>query len=75
MSNTPGVVQDIDEDTRTAISRVTNIIRVLAGHSVPMTDTIIASAYDWALESQMEVKDILGEESGEALVFAVRMQT
>jgi len=63
---------DIDYDTRLAISRVSNIIKASATHSVPLTDTVLAEAYDWTMEHQQgDVKDILGEDYAEALVTAM----
>jgi len=61
---------EIDASTRSAISRVSNIIRVLASHSVPLTDTILLEAYDWTME-QEGVNDLLQEDFGAALVAAV----
>lgn len=65
--------QDIDDETRTAIARVGNIIRVLAAHFVPMTDTVLADAYEWAVEQGAEcsIRDLLGDDNAEALVMAV----
>jgi exosome complex component RRP4 len=62
---------DIDPSIRTAISRVTNIIRVLANYSVPLSDTILVAAYDWVIEQGVSVKDLLTADVGEALVASV----
>ncbi|THH15741.1 hypothetical protein EW146_g4772 [Bondarzewia mesenterica] len=62
---------DIDDATRIAISRVTNIIRILASHSVPLTDTVIIEAYEWAVEQEMGVKDLMQDDVGDILVSAV----
>ncbi|KAJ3571036.1 hypothetical protein NP233_g4018 [Leucocoprinus birnbaumii] len=62
------VNDDIDETTRTAISRVTNIVRILASHFVPLTDTVLTEAYDWTVDQQGGVKDLLTEDFGDALV-------
>jgi exosome complex component RRP4 len=59
-------MQEIDSDTRIAIARVCNIIRVLAAQSVPLSDTLLAEAYEWAVEQYGSVKDLLYE--GELLV-------
>ncbi len=64
--------QEIDEETRAAISRVANIISVLAFHSVPMTDLILLEAYEWVVDHEHDAKGILQEEVGEALVAAMR---
>jgi exosome complex component RRP4 len=63
--------QDIDDATRTAIARVSNIIRVLASRSVPITDTIVLVAYEWAVEQDSDVKDLLLEDVADALIAAV----
>jgi len=63
---------DIDDATRAAISRVSNLIRVLAAHFVPMNDTVLVEAYEWAVEQEYSVKDLLlREDVAEALVLAV----
>jgi exosome complex component RRP4 len=48
----------IDSDTRSAISRVTNIIRVMSSHFVPLTDTLLLEAYEWSVEHDGDVKDL-----------------
>jgi len=63
--------QDIDDATRTAIARVSNIIRVLASRSVPITDTIVLEAYEWVVEQDVDVKDLFLEDVADALVAAV----
>ncbi|KAG6808012.1 hypothetical protein H0H92_005693 [Tricholoma furcatifolium] len=60
--------QPIDDSTRTAISRVTNIIGVLASHFVPLTDTLLLEAYEWTIDQEGGVKDLLQEDVGDALV-------
>ena len=60
--------QVIDDATRAAISRVSNIIKVLAAHFVPLTDVVLLEAYEWAVEQENSVKDLLSEEVGENLV-------
>ncbi|KAG9014350.1 exosome non-catalytic core subunit rrp4 [Tulasnella sp. JGI-2019a] len=65
---------EIDANTRLAISRVSNIIRILAAHSVSLTDSVLAAAYDWTLEQQGDVKDMLGEDYSESLVAAMAAQ-
>lgn len=63
--------EDIDDATRTAIARVSNIIRVLASRSVPITDAIVLEAYEWAVEQDSDVKDLLLGDMAEALIAAV----
>ncbi|KAH9901022.1 exosome complex exonuclease rrp4 [Cubamyces lactineus] len=58
----------IDDATRIAISRVSNIIKVLAAHFVPLTDTILLEAYEWVVEQEGNVKDLLSDEFGETMV-------
>jgi exosome complex component RRP4 len=65
------LVQDIDDATWTAITRVSNIIRVFAAYFVPLTDSLLVEAYEWSLEHVGEGKDVLQEDIGEALVSAV----
>jgi len=61
----------IDDSTRTAISRVTNLITILAAHSIPLTDTVLLEAYEWSLEQEGDVKDLLQEDLGDALVATI----
>ena len=70
-SYTTTIVQDIDGATRAAIARVSNIIRVLAAYFVPMTDVILVEAYEWVVEQNCSVKDLLREDVAEALIAAV----
>lgn len=63
--------QDIDDATRAAVSRVTNIIRILAAHFVPLTDTVLLDAYEWVIEQDCDIKDLLQPDAGEALVAAI----
>lgn len=53
---------------------MSNIIRVLSRHNIPLTDTLLNEAYDWAVEQEADVKDLLTEEIGEAMVLAVTSQ-
>jgi len=66
--------EDIDDATRTAIARVSNIIRVLASRSLPITDTIILEAYEWAVEQDSDVKDLLLEDVADAMIAAVTIR-
>lgn len=66
-----GHFQNIDESTRIAISRVTNIIRVLASHFIPLTDTLLLEAYEWSLDQEGGAKDLLQEDIGDALVATI----
>ncbi|GJE92172.1 exosome complex exonuclease rrp4 [Phanerochaete sordida] len=66
---------DIDDATRTAIARVANIIRVLAAHFHPLTDAVLLEAYEWAVEQECSVKDLLQEDVGAALVAALSAQS
>ncbi|CCM02569.1 uncharacterized protein FIBRA_04672 [Fibroporia radiculosa] len=62
---------DIDDATRIAISRVSNIIRVFGAHFIPLTDTSLLEAYEWAVEQEYDIRDSLQEDAGEALVATV----
>lgn len=64
-------MQEIDVSTRSAISRVSIIIRILASHAVPLTDTILLEAYDWTMEQEGGVNELHQEDFGAALVAAV----
>jgi exosome complex component RRP4 len=44
---------------------------VLAAHFVPLTDTILLEAYEWAVEQEYDVKDLLHDDIGTALVATV----
>ncbi len=51
---------------------MSNLIRVLAAHSVPLNDTVLVEAYEWVVEQEYTVKDLLlREDVAEALVCAV----
>ena len=54
--------------TRSAISRVTNIIQVLSSHFIPLTDTLLLEAYEWTVERAGEVVNLLQEDFGDAMV-------
>ena len=71
LSQRSGSLQDIDDATRTAIARVSNIIRVLASRSVPITDAIVLEAYEWAVERDSGAKDLLLGDVADALIAAV----
>ncbi|KIY64413.1 hypothetical protein CYLTODRAFT_380968 [Cylindrobasidium torrendii FP15055 ss-10] len=61
----------IDDATRTAISRVANIIRILATRFIPLSDSILLQAYEWTIEQDHQVPDLLQEDFGDALVASV----
>ncbi|KAJ7167366.1 hypothetical protein C8R43DRAFT_917614 [Mycena crocata] len=61
----------IDYSTRIAISRVANIIQVLASHFVPLTDTLLLEAYAWTVENDTDAKALLSEDVGDALVATI----
>lgn len=65
------VSQVIDDATRTAISRVANIIRILATRFIPLSDSILLQAYEWTIEQDHQVPDLLQEDFGDALVASV----
>lgn len=67
-------MQPISTATRAAISRVSNIIVVLARYHVPLSDTILNEAYDWVIEQEVEVAEILSEEVAEAMVLYITSQ-
>ncbi|KAG9104238.1 exosome non-catalytic core subunit rrp4 [Ceratobasidium sp. 370] len=61
----------IDTTTSRAIARVSNVIRVLARHHIPLTDHLIEQTYEWVIDQNMEIIDILSEEVAELLVASV----
>ncbi|KAG2067760.1 hypothetical protein BDR04DRAFT_1080190 [Suillus decipiens] len=65
---------DIDNATRAAISRVSNIIRVFADHFVPLTDTLLLEAYEWVIEQEGDAKHLLLGDAGDALVAAMSLR-
>lgn len=64
-------LKDIDVATRTAIARISNIIRVLVDHFVPLTDTRLLEAYDWVIEQGVDAKDLILGDMGDTLVAVV----
>jgi exosome complex component RRP4 len=50
---------------------VTNIIRVLASHFVPLTDTALLEAYEGTIEHERNVTDLLNEDFGDSLVASI----
>jgi len=48
---------------------------VLSSRSAPITDTIVLEAYEWAVEQDVDVKDLLLEDVADALVAAVTSKT
>lgn len=54
-----------------AVSRVTNLIKVLVSHFVPLSDVILLEAYEWAVENDVEVKDLMQPDICEALLATV----
>ena len=56
-----------------------NIIRVLAAHCVPLSDTLLVDAYEWTMDREGEggVKELVLGDEGEALVgwLSAREQT
>lgn len=67
----PLPLKDIDVATRTAIARISNIIRLLADHFVPLTDTRLLEAYDWVIEQEVDTKDLVHGDVGDTLVAMV----
>ncbi|KAJ7634735.1 exosome complex exonuclease rrp4 [Roridomyces roridus] len=61
----------IDDSTRMAITRVANIIQVLASHWVPLTDALLLEAYEWTIENNTDPKSLLLEDVGDALVATI----
>jgi len=66
---------DIDAATRLAISRVTNVIRILAAHFIPISDALLVEAYDWAVEQDCSVKELLQEDIAQSLVAVLMLSS
>lgn len=64
-------IQDIDSATRVAIARVSNVIRVLARAFIPITDSILVEAYEWAVDQDCDVKGLLQADNADSLIAAV----
>lgn len=54
--------QSIDTQTRSSISLITNLIQALAARNVPLTDTLLSAAYDYVIENDVGVVDVLRDE-------------
>jgi exosome complex component RRP4 len=67
-------MKPIDGPTRVAITRVTNIIRTLATHFVPLTDVLLLDAYEWVVDNQDSSIGVLSEESTDALLAALALR-
>ena len=50
---------------------MSNIIRILAAHFVPLTDAVLLEAYEWAVEQESAVKDVLNDEYAENMVACI----
>lgn len=50
---------------------MTNIIRILASHFVPLTDALLIQAYEWTVEQAGDAKDLLQDDFGDLLVATV----
>lgn len=50
---------------------MSNIIRVLTRHFIPINDTSLVIAYDWAVEQDCGIDDLLQEDIAEALITAI----
>jgi exosome complex component RRP4 len=74
LSQRSDLLQDIDDATRTAIARVSNIIRILGSRSLPITDTIVLEAYEWVVEQDSNVRDLLLEDVADAMIAAVTIR-
>ena len=53
------------------MARVANIIKILAGHHIPLTDSLLSEAYDWSVENDADVKGMTRDEYGEMLVVGI----
>jgi len=53
---------------------VTNIIKVLAAHYVPLSDSVLIEAYDWTVEHEESASSLMQDDFGEAMVAAVAIR-
>ena len=53
------------------VSHVTNLIKVLASHFVPLSDVTLLEAYEWAAENDSEVEDLTQPDVCETLIATV----
>ncbi len=63
-------LKEISPESRAAISTVANVVRILARHNVPLTDSLIADAYAW-IASSGEGPGPISHEDGERMVSSV----
>ena len=61
-------MQDIPPEGRRAISTVANIIQSLALHNIPLSDTLISSAYEWLLSQTDEEQGMVSADTGRRMV-------
>lgn len=69
-----GIFKNIDNATRAAISRVSNIIRLFADNFVPLTDALLLEAYEWVIEQEGDAKYLLLGDAGDALITAMSVR-
>lgn len=50
---------------------MTNIIQVFAARFIPLSDAVLLEAYEWAVEQEFSIKDLLQEDIGDALIAAL----
>ena len=55
-------MQIIDAATHSAIACVSNMICVLTRHFVLIIDTILTEAYEWAMDQECDMWDLLHDE-------------
>lgn len=44
---------------------------MLTSHFIPLTDTLLLEAYEWAIEHETGVRDLLQQDFGDALVASI----
>ena len=59
-------MQIIDAATRSAIACVSNMICVLTQHFIPITDTILVETYEWAVDQECAMWDLLHDKMAKA---------
>ncbi|KAL1405382.1 Exosome complex component rrp4 [Vanrija albida] len=60
---------EIDPESRQAITDVANVITTLASHDVPLSDALIAEGYQWLRAANLEPGAPISKEVGDRLVY------
>ena len=53
---------------------MSNIIRVAADRMIPLTDSMLLDAYEWAVDQECGVTELLQDETADALASYLKVQ-